>query len=130
MNIYYLFNLLMFFTNLLFIHKFLHIYQLKSYNLKRYFNYFFNLKSLFIVLTLILYFFELYIDNCLFYIITNSILYITNLFYLKNLIKSSKTPLKFTKKLSRLFVISIFILFLLCAYQHSFLLFIILTPHF
>lgn len=127
MHTYYLFNLLIFLTNALFLHKFFHIYQLKDYNNIRYLQYFFNIKSIFILLCFVLFIFELLIKNFLFYIVTNIFIYILNLFYLINLIKSSKTPLKFTKKLSRLIAIAIIILFLLCFYKHSFLLLIALT---
>ncbi len=127
MQIYHLFNLLIFFTNLLFLHKFLHIYQLKDYQNKRYFKYFFNIKSFLMLFCIILFIFELIFKNILFYIVTNTIIYILNLFYLKNLIKTSKTPLKFTRKLSRLYIISIFILLLLCLYKYSFLLVAALT---
>lgn len=127
MQIYHLFNLVIFLTNVLFIHKFLHIYQLKDYQTRRYFKYFLNKKSLFLIFCLILFVFELLFDNLVFYLLSNSITYITYLFYLKNLIKPSKTPLKFTKKLSRLFVISLFILFSFCFYKHAFKLIILLT---
>lgn len=127
MCIYYIFNLLIFLTNLLFLHKFLHVYQLKDYQNRRYFKYFLNKKSIFILICLILFIFELFIKNILFYIVVNTITYIMNLFYLKNLIKTSKTPLKFTRKLSRLYIISIFVLFAMCFYKNSFLLIIGLT---
>lgn len=127
MPIYHLFNLLTTITNLLFLHKFFHIYQLKDYNNVRYFKYFSKIRLIFVLFCFILFVFELLIKNILFYIVTNTILYILNLFYLKKLIKNKKTPLKFTKKLSRLHAISIFILFLFCFYKYSFTLIPIIT---
>lgn len=120
MKIHYLFNLILALTNMFYVKKYLHIYQLKSYRNIRYFRYFKNKKTLFLLLCLILFFVEIFFTNILFYIITNTILFIINLFYTKKLIKSSKTPLKFTGKLSRLYIISIFTLLTLCYYQYSF----------
>lgn len=127
MKIHYLFNLIISLTNIFALKKFLHIYQLKSYNIVRYLKYFKNKKSLFLLLCLIIFIFELIFKNILFYIVANSILFILNLIYIKNLIKSSKTPLKFTGKLSRLYIISIFILLALCYYKYSFTLISIVT---
>ncbi len=109
------------------LYKFLHIYQLKDYNNSRYFTYFLNKKTIFLLICFILFVFELFLKNIMFYIVTNLFVYILNLFYLKNLIKSSKTPLKFTRKLSRLYIFSIFLLSLLYFYKLSFLLIISLT---
>lgn len=122
MCLHHLFNLTMFLTNCLFFRKFLHIYQLKDYQNKRYFKYFLKIKSLFILFCLFLFIFEILIENILLYIVTNVFIYIFYLIYLKKLIKSSKTPLKFTKKLSRIYIISILILFIVSAYKHAFLL--------
>lgn len=118
---------MIFLTNSLFVHKLLHIYQLKDYNNIRYLKYFSLKQYIFIFFCFILLFFEIFIKNILFYIGVNIIFYILNLFYLKNLIKSKKTPLKFTRKMSRLYIFSIFILAITCLHKHSFLLIIILT---
>lgn len=120
MNIYHFFNLLIFLTNSLVFFKFLHIYQLKSYNNLRYFKYFSKNKLFFTLFCLILFVFEIFINNLLLNIVMYSFVYILNIIYLKNLIKSSKTPLNFTKKLSRIYLISILILFLICQFKHSF----------
>ncbi len=94
--------------------KFLHIYQLKNYNIIRYLRYFFNLKSLFIVFCLILFIFQLFIKNLLFYIVTSILIGTFYIFYLKKLVKSKKTPLKFTKKLIRIYYFSILIMLPFC----------------
>jgi len=127
MTIYHLFNLLITLTNILFLHKFFHIFQLKDYNHVRYLRYFSKTRLFFVFSCLILFIFELLIKSFLFYLIINVIFYILNLFFIKNLIKSKKTPLKFTRKLSRLYIISIFILFLSCFFSKAFLLIIVLT---
>lgn len=114
-------------TNLLFLHKFFHIFQLKDYNSIRYLKYFSKIRLLFVFSCFILFIFELLIKSFIFYLIINTTFYILNLFFIKNLIKSKKTPLKFTRKLSRLYIISIFILFLSCFFNKSFLLIIVLT---
>jgi len=128
MLVYYMFNSIIFLTNTMFFHKFLHIYQLKDYNNIRYFKYFFNIKSLFFTLCLIMFFCELIFESIVLYIFTNILLYILNFIYLKILIKTLKTPLKITNKLSRLFVIGILILFLISFYKSAFLLIILITP--
>ncbi len=128
MYIYLIFNLIIFITNSLLFYKFLHIFQLKNYNFKRYLRFFSKKYQLFILFSLILFIFELIFKNILFYIVGNIIFYILNIYFIKNLIKSSKTPLIFTKKLSRIGAISIIILFLLCLCKHGFLLVVILSP--
>ena len=127
MKICYLFNLLIAITNTVFLKKYLHIYQLKNYNNRRYFKYFKNKKSLFLLLCLFLFLFEIFFQNIMFCIVTNSILYLLNFIFVKNLIKSQKTPLVLTGKLSRLYIISIFILLSLCFYKFGFALIIVAT---
>lgn len=127
MKIHFLFNLIIAIINIVFLKKYLHVYQLKNYNNIRYYRFFKNKKSLFFVLCLTFFVFEILFKNILFYILSNSVLLILNMIYLKNLIKSSKTPLILTGKLSRLDLFSIFILLLLCFYQFSFPLIIVAT---
>lgn len=122
MKIYYIFNLIVAIFNIIFLKKFFHIYQLKNYNIKRYFRYFKNKKTLFYFLCLIVFIFEIIFKNIYLYIIFNTILFVIYLFFIKNLIKSSKTPLIFTGKMSRLYIISIFIILILCYYKFSFVL--------
>jgi len=120
MKIYYLFNLLSALINLIFLKKFLHIYQLKNYNNARYLKHFKNKSSKFFVLCLIVFIVELIFHNLILYTTLNLLLIICFLLYVKNLIKTSKIPLIFTGKLSRLYIFSNFILLLLCFYKHSF----------
>lgn len=128
MFISYAFNILIFLTNTILLYKFLHVYQLKDYNNFRYLKFFKNKKSIFIVFTFFFYFFELIFSNLILTTIIYSIIYIFNLFFIKNLIKSSKTPLKLTRKMSRLYIFSVFILILLCLYKDAFCLIVTLTP--
>lgn len=127
MKIHFLFNLILAIFNIFTLKKYLHIYQLKGYNNIRYFRFFKSLKSLFFVLCLILFIFQLYFVNLLFYTISSAILFLLYIVYLKNLIKTSKTPLKATGKLSRLYIISIFILLSVSFYKYAFCLLFILT---
>lgn len=127
MKIHFLFNLILAIFNILTLKKYLHIYQLKGYKDIRYFRYFKNIKSLFFVVCLIMFVFELILSNIWFYVIANTILFFVNFIYMKNLIKSAKTPLKATGKLSRLYIISIFILLGLCFYKYAFSLLFVAT---
>lgn len=127
MNIYYLFNLIILVISSIFLKKVLHVYQLKDYNNVRYLRYFINKKILFIFFSLTIYIFEIIFKNLLFYSIFNSIILIFNIIYYKNLIKSSKTPLKFTNKIKRLYFLSFFILLLLSFYKYSFCIFPIVS---
>ncbi len=124
----YILNLVLFFTNSILLYKYLHVYQLKSYRAIRYFRYFKHKKSLFFVICLIFYIIELFINSLLTKIIFNYIFYVLNLFFIKNLIKSKKTPLKYTKKLIRIEILSILILSIMSFYKDGFLLMMFITP--
>lgn len=124
---HYIFNFICALFNIFSLKKYLHIYQLKSYNNIRYFKYFKIKKSLFFLFCLLVFIFELLLKDIIFFIIANFILFILNMIYIKNLIKSVKTPLIYTKKLSRLYIFSIFILLCSCIYKHSFPLIFILS---
>jgi len=126
--LFYICNIVLFFTNSILINKYLHAYQLRSYNPIRYFRYFKNKKSYFLVSCLISYFLVLLIKPARTIFIIYTIFYILNLFYIKNFIKSKKTPVKFTKKLIRIEILSILILSILCFYKFAFLLIIAFCP--
>lgn len=126
--IHYIFNFILLITNSIFLHKFLHIYQLKSYSTNRYLSYFINIKSIFYIFCFILFIFQLFFNNILFYLIFNIIFYILNICLNKKIIKTQKTPLKITKKLSRIYIFSIFIFATLSVFHKSFPLMIALTP--
>ena len=125
---FYICNLIIFLTHSLLLHKYLHVYQLKSYNTVRYLRYFKNKKSCFLVFCLVFYFIVILINSAWLKLIIYTIFYILNLIFVKNFIKSEKTPLKFTKKLIRINILSILILSIMCLYKYAFLIIIILTP--
>ena len=127
MNIHYLFNLIILITNSIFLKKFLHIFQLKDYNNTRYLKYFINKKIIFIFICLILFIFQIIFKNLLFFIISNTIILIFNIIFCKFLIKSNKTPIKFTKKIKRLYFLSFILIAVLSFYKFSFCLFPIVT---
>lgn len=126
--LFYICNIIIFFTNSILLNKYLHAYQLKSYNSTRYFRYFKNKKSSFLALCLIFYFLVLLIKPIRINLLIYTIFYVLNLFYIKNFIKSKKTPLKFTKKLIRIEILSILILSILCLYKFAFLIIIAISP--
>ena len=118
----------MFFTNSTLLNKYLHAYQLKSYNATRYFKYFKNKKSYFLALCIVFYILVLLIKPIRLYLLIYVVFYALNLFYIKNFIKSKKTPLKFTKKLIRIEILSILILSILSFYKFAFLIIIAISP--
>lgn len=111
----------------MFLHKFLHIYQLKDYNNAQYCRFFLNKRTLYALFCPIFFIFEIFISNIWVYISINTIFYIVNLVYMKNFTKSRKTPLKFTSKLTRLYIFSILTIASLSLYSLSFLIIIIAT---
>ncbi len=128
MIFYYIFNLIVLIFCSVYILKYLHIYQLKNYNNQRYFKYFFNKNCLFIGLCLVLFIFELIFNNLLLYIVANTFILILNMFYMKKLVKSQKTPIKFTKKLQRIYIFSIFIMLAMCFFNFGGSLIFVLLP--
>lgn len=126
--LFYICNIVIFFTNSILLNKYLHAYQLKSYNSTRYFRYFKNKKSYFLALCLVFYILVLLIKPIRLYLLIYVVFYVLNLFYIKNFIKSKKTPLKFTKKLIRIEILSILILSIICLYKFAFLIIIAISP--
>lgn len=110
MKILFSLNIINTIINILFIKKYLHIFQLKDYNSKRYIKFFIPYKILFQVVnictTLLLSLIPNLIIQCI--IFTCSI--VLNILFNINLIKQNKTPIRFTNKLKRLYVICLLIL--------------------
>lgn len=113
MQYFIIFNILIFILNSVFILKYLHIYQLKDYNSIRYLNYFKNSKKIYFYVNLLIFLLHFIIKNIYFLIFSNIFLIILNITFNLNLIKSKKTPLKFTNKIKRLLIVSIVLLALL-----------------
>ncbi len=95
--------------NLFFIKKYLHIYQLKDYNNARYLSHIFKRKFAFLLLIFSL---ILTINLTTYFIaklILTTITIVLNLILNLTLIQQNKTPIKFTNKLKRLYLISLFL---------------------
>jgi len=110
MSIFYTLNAVFLILNLIFLQKFLHIYQLKDYNNTRYFKYFFDKKIIFYLLIFIVFMVQLFVNNLIFYTVTNVGIFIISIIFYPHLIKANKTPLHLTGKIKRLFIISTIIL--------------------
>lgn len=101
-----IFNFLTCFFNLFFIKKYLHIYQLKDYNNARYVSFFSKRKFAFLLLNLLLIITLNLITNFIAKLILTIITILSNFIFNLHLIKQNKTPIKFTNKLKRLYLIS------------------------
>ena len=97
----------------------LHIYQLKDYNLARFSKHFLNKKLAFIIFSFIVFILQIALNNNFFTIITDLLLIIISIIYIKFLISPNKTPLKFTKKAIRIFAISIVLILIISTFKHS-----------
>ncbi len=106
----FIINIISFLINLLYVKSFLHLFQLKDYNNKRYLNYF-RIKHWFIyLLGIVLFVCEVvlhgthYLDLW-FVVVCKTILLIFNFAICNNLIISNKTPIKYTGKIKRIFAL-------------------------
>lgn len=99
-------NLINLILNVLFLNRYLHLYQLKDYNTFRYLSYFKNKKIYLILFNILLLFLSNIINDFIFIICINifSIIFF-NIFNWK-LIKNSKTPIKYTGRIVRIYLIS------------------------
>lgn len=110
--IIYILNFLTLFSNSIFIENYLHIYQLRDYNSKRYFRFFLKKRIFYHIFCIILLIFQLIFKNLIILLSINLIILIINSLYHFSF-NSSKTPIKYTKKIIRLYIISIIFLVLL-----------------
>ena len=98
---------------LVFFYKnYLHIYQLKDYRATRYLSYFKIKTKLIFIINLLSTILIIFIKNNVFNLIFNTILILLNNYHNKKLIKNKKTPLKYTKKIIRIYIISTILLLL------------------
>lgn len=107
---------------MLYIKNFLHVYQLKDYNCKRYLKYFKLSNWLIYCLGLILFICEIVLHfghpiGSWFIVVCKTILLIFNFAICNNLIVSNKTPIKFTAKIKRLFAMSCLVLAILTCFK-------------
>lgn len=104
--IYYIINFLLIFSNIFYIKKYLHIYQLKNYQDARFFNFFSKIHKIYIVFLVFFVVFIQFLKNFYIVIISYPLIFFINFVLNINLITSEKTPLVYTNKLKRLFIIS------------------------
>lgn len=101
--------------------KFLHIFQLKTYNIKRYFSSLFCGK--FLILQVFNLFFTvfsiIFMKNIYFLLIFSLITIIVNAIYIDSIISSKKTPIVYTKKLIRIYILSITLLIIISCFRFS-----------
>lgn len=102
----------MLFSNSIFIENYLHIYQLRDYNFKRYFKYFLKKRVFYHIFCVILLLFQIFFKNLLFLLSSNLLMVaISSLYHLS--FNSSKTPIKFTKKIKIFYILSVLILLII-----------------
>ncbi len=113
----YLLNLINFIISIFLIKKYLHIYQLKDYKILRFLRFFKKKWYFYIIFLLFLIFLLLnylvFKTNLIVKLILNILLIAINTLFNFNLIKSNKTPIKYTNKMKHLYLISISILFII-----------------
>ncbi len=105
-----LINFFIFLLNSILIEKYLHIFQLKDYQSSRYFK-FFKLKFWFVLFAVLMLVINIIYDNNFLNIFLTSVVTLISIIFHLTLIKQNKTPINYTAKLKRLYVISILVLF-------------------
>ncbi len=108
-------NLIIVFFNLAFVEKYLHIFQLKDYNAKRYLSHF-RIKILHFSIFLLVFSLQMALKSNILLIVSNLVVCLLNAIYSAEIIKGNKTPLVKTKKLNRLMWISSIIIALPCLF--------------
>ena len=111
-------NLIILIFNCIFFEKYLHIYQLKDYNARRYLSHFKN-KFWICTFYLILLLLEIILKNLILNICLNLLALIINLYFISKLIKTNKTPLKYTSKVKRLYLIASIVLALISIFYYG-----------
>ncbi len=100
-------NIVAFISCIVFIPKYMHIFQLKDYQWVRYLKYFSIFYLVFAIFNVFFVVFELFFKNLLLCLIVNLILFITNLFTSRRIITAKKTPLNYTNRMKRMITIGI-----------------------
>ena len=99
-------NIIFTLLSIYFIKNFLHLYQLKDYNNARYLNHLISKKLFYILSLFVLTILLNFVSNLLFKLIIFIFSIILNIIFNLTLINSKKTPIKYTNKLIRLYLIS------------------------
>lgn len=111
-------NLIILIFNCIFYEKYLHIWQLKDYNAKRYLSHFKN-KFLLCGFYLILFLLEIIFKNTILNICLNTFALIVNLLFISKLISTNKTPIKYTGKIKRSYVIASIVLAIISIFYYG-----------
>ena len=114
----YCVNLIILVFNCIFFEKYLHLWQLKDYNARRYLSHFKN-KFWLCAFCIILFAIELIFNNSILNICLNTLALVVNFCFISKLITTNKTPLKFTGKIKRLYAISAIILALFSIFYYG-----------
>ncbi len=120
-------NFITFCSSIFNIRKYLHIYQLKDYNNTRFFKYFSKIQWFFMIFCAFLVVFQLIVKNLLFVFISDIVVLLLNLLVCSKMISTKKTPLKFTNKIIRLFIISLTLSLFLATTKYGVILITILS---
>ena len=112
----YLINLLTALFNMIIIEQYLHVYQLKDYNLVRFIRYF-KKYYWFYCLSIIIFVLECVFYNWIFIMSANACLLVLNILLCSKIISSNKTPLKYTAKIKRLIIICAVIVLVLNSFS-------------
>ncbi len=92
--------------NIFLLEKYLHIFQLKDYQVDRYFKFFPKMTLVFAIINVIFVVFELIFKFLLITLTCNIILLILNFIFSIKIISSNKTPINYTNKLKRIYLLS------------------------
>ncbi len=103
-------NFIIFAINLCLLKKFLHVYQLRNYNNRRYFKFFTKKHVFFLIFACFLCVLFIFIKNLYLYIVSSALLTSIHFWLNFNLVQNKKTPISFTPRLKRIFAISISLL--------------------
>lgn len=105
--LFYIFNSFLIISNAFYVKKFLHIYQLKNYQNLRFLEFFSKNIKIYTVFLAFFAVFLAFLKN--FYVISvfNIVIFISNYYLFKDIINSKKTPINYTKKLIRIYLLSI-----------------------
>lgn len=115
--IYWIFcNLIILIFNVILLEKYFHVYQLKDYNNARYIK-FFNGKIFIFLFYIAIFILEIILHHIIAVVLLNLLCLVINIGFSCSIIKAEKTPLKYTNKIKRLYLISAIILAIPCMFK-------------
>jgi len=102
----YVFNLVCIMLNIFYLEKTLHVFQRKDYRISRYFRFFTKKHVFFTFLCLFFVVLKIFFKNLLLNLVLDLSILIIQSLTVCSLINSNKTPLKYTSRIKRLYLIS------------------------